>query len=69
MKKLFSLFALLLPILTFSQEKGLDEKINDKEVLVFGSSRAMSNINPEIINLIRTFDLLDSEHNEIGIIG
>ena len=29
MKKLFSLFALLLPILTFSQEKGLDEKIND----------------------------------------
>ena len=29
MKKLFSIFTLLLPIITFSQEKGLDEKIND----------------------------------------
>ncbi len=25
----------------------------------------LSQINPEIINLIRTFDLLDNEHNEI----
>ena len=25
--------------------------------------------NPEIINLIRTFDLLDNEHNEIVNIG
>lgn len=29
----------------------------------------LAKINPEIINLIRTFDLLDSENNEIGIIG
>lgn len=29
MKKLLSIITLLLPILTFSQEKGLDEKIND----------------------------------------
>ncbi|WP_396148864.1 alanine/glycine:cation symporter family protein [Flavobacterium sp.] len=29
MKKLLSIFTLLLPVLTFSQEKGLDEKIND----------------------------------------
>ena len=26
----------------------------------------LAQINPEIINLIRTFDLLDNEHNEIG---
>lgn len=29
MKKLFSFLAILLPIMSFSQEKGLDEKIND----------------------------------------
>lgn len=29
MKKLFSLLAILIPIVSFSQEKGLDEKIND----------------------------------------
>ncbi|MBN8566574.1 MAG: alanine:cation symporter family protein [Flavobacteriales bacterium] len=29
MKKLFSLLAILIPIMSFSQEKGLDEKIND----------------------------------------
>ncbi len=29
MKKLFSLLAIFIPILSFSQEKGLDEKIND----------------------------------------
>ena len=26
----------------------------------------LASINPEIVNLIRTFDLLDREHNEIG---
>lgn len=29
----------------------------------------LAKINPEIINLIKTFDLLDNEHNEIGIVG
>ena len=29
----------------------------------------LATINPEIINLIRTFDLLDNEHNEIKTIG
>jgi hypothetical protein len=28
----------------------------------------LAKINPELINLIRTFDLLDNEHNEIGIV-
>lgn len=29
----------------------------------------LAKINPEIVNLIRTFDLLDNEHNEIKTIG
>lgn len=41
MKKLFSLIALILPLFTFAQEKGLDEKIND---LVKPAVDAMSNV-------------------------
>jgi AGCS family alanine or glycine:cation symporter len=41
MKKLFSLIALILPLLTFAQEKGLDEKVND---LVKPAVDAMSNV-------------------------
>ena len=41
MKKLFSLIALILPLFSFAQEKGLDEKIND---LVKPAVDAMSNV-------------------------
>ena len=41
MKKLFSLIALILPLFTFAQEKGLDEKVND---LVKPAVDAMSNV-------------------------
>ncbi|MEZ4838970.1 alanine/glycine:cation symporter family protein [Flavobacterium sp.] len=41
MKKLLSIFTLLLPIITFSQEKGLDEKIND---IIKPAVDAMSNV-------------------------
>jgi AGCS family alanine or glycine:cation symporter len=41
MKKLFSLIALILPLFTFAQEKGLDEKVND---LVKPAVDAMSKV-------------------------
>jgi AGCS family alanine or glycine:cation symporter len=41
MKKLFSLIVLILPLVTFAQEKGMDEKIND---LVKPAVDAMSNV-------------------------
>jgi alanine or glycine:cation symporter, AGCS family len=41
MKKFFTILTLLLPILTFSQEKGLDEKIND---IIKPAVDAMSNV-------------------------